>query len=178
MRAADVDDDALPQRKKKLKEKCEAGIRKGLGVDEDAQVPHLKELKVVAVIDEAGSDSFYCNVDNLMELRHVICSAFPSNCCHPVVLGTGLDLLTNSVSGAGKGIAKVRLLPWQIEDFVLFAKNNSIAKLVKKHDVHSKLATTPRAAARLLECLLKTETWANEEEKCAACCAKCGLPTH
>ena len=94
----------------KLKEKLEEGIRKGLCIyDEGPQVPKLEGLKIVAVIDEAGADPFYGEVRNLCDLRNGVQEEFPSCCCHLVVSGTGLDLLTNAIGSAGEGITKLHL---------------------------------------------------------------------
>jgi hypothetical protein len=143
-----------------LKDILLKNIRAALSLNATADVPKLS-MTLYAIIDEAGCDAFFGEVTNLLALRGAVNEIATGG--QLVVSGTGLDFLTNSIGSSGEGITKIRMLPWGFQNFEQLANQDTISKLVAKHEVYIKMTSNARAAAYLLLWLRKTATWGNDD---------------
>lgn len=127
-----------------------------------AAIVHKLTMTLYAIIDEAGCDKFFGQVKNLLLLKEAV-KDIATN-VQLVVSGTGLDFLTNSIGSSGEGVIKIRMLPWGLGNFKELANEDTIWKLVAKHEIYTNMTTNARAAAYLLFWLKKTATWGNDRD--------------
>jgi hypothetical protein len=161
MYATDLASSSNSNRGEMLKEILLKTIRKALSLESTAIVQKLT-MTLYAIIDEAGCDEFFGQVENLLLLKEAVKDIATS--VHLVVSGTGLDFLTNSIGSSGEGVIKIRMLPWGLRNFQQLANEDKILALVERHKIYTNMTTNARAAAYLLSWLRKTATWGNDSD--------------
>lgn len=156
------DDLGTEDRRQKLRTILKEQIRKALKLSTTGDFRVRLDMTLYAIIDEAGNDDYFANTYNLKQLQAIV-AEFASD-GQLVLSGTGLDLLTSAIGSRDEGIKKIRMLPWNIEDFVKLAKNDNMVQLVKKHFVYSVMVSNARAASYLFQWLSKTSDWGEPDD--------------
>jgi hypothetical protein len=146
----------------RLRDILETEIRKTLKMGRDMTLSKL-DMTLYAVIDEAGGNAFFGNLNNLFALRDIVYE-FATD-VQLVLSGTGLDFLTTDIGSAGEGLTKIRMLPWTPKEFYKIVHGDrNLVSLVQKHRGYRMMLTNTRAATFLVKWLRRTESWGDPDD--------------